>query len=155
MNLTLGFGDMPPASEALAVEPVGAGSSSVASVAITALTARFEEAMQQDGSPVRAVRHQPARPAKYGEFPPELNPALRTALAQRGIDRLYVHQATAVEHALQGKNVVVVTPTASGKTLCYNLPVVHSVLGDAAGRAIFLFPTKALAEDQRLELQRL
>ncbi|MBV9308007.1 MAG: hypothetical protein JOZ45_17800, partial [Acidobacteriaceae bacterium] len=54
MNLTLGFGDMPPASEALAVEPVGAGSSSVASVAITALTARFEEAMQQDGSPVRA-----------------------------------------------------------------------------------------------------
>src|SRR4051794_40591464 len=155
MNLTLGFEEIQPAPEPLAVESVAAGPNSIISGAVTALAARFEEAMQQDGSPVRAVRHQPARSAKYGEFPPELNPALRTALAERGIDKLYTHQATAVEGTLQGKNVVVVTPTASGKTLCYNLPVVHSILADPAARAIFLFPTKALAEDQRLELQRL
>jgi DEAD/DEAH box helicase domain-containing protein len=60
-----------------------------------------------------------------------------------------------VEHALAGRNAVVVTPTASGKTLCYNLPVLQTVLNDPSARAIYLFPTKALAEDQRLELQRL
>ena len=88
-------------------------------------------------------------------FPSALNPALRTALAGRGIENLYTHQAAAVELSLQGKNVVVVTPTASGKTLCYNLPVINEILTTPAARAIFLFPTKALAEDQRLELQRL
>jgi DEAD/DEAH box helicase domain-containing protein len=155
MNLTLGFEDPPSAPETLAVQPVTAETSPTASGAIGALVARFEEAMQQDGAPVRAVRHQPARPARYGEFPFELHPALRTVLAERGIDQLYVHQAKAVEQTLQGKNTVIVTPTASGKTLCYNLPVIHSVLNDPAARAIFLFPTKALAEDQRLELQRL
>jgi hypothetical protein len=68
---------------------------------------------------------------------------------------LYIHQAKAIDHAFARKNVVVVTPTASGKTLCYNLPVVDSILGCPTTRALFLFPTKALAEDQRLELQRL
>jgi DEAD/DEAH box helicase domain-containing protein len=119
------------------------------------LAARFIEAMQQDGSPVRAVRHQPAKAARYGTFPEVLNPLLRTALRQRGIENLYTHQAAAAELSLAGKNVVVVTPTASGKTLCYNLPVVHDILATLESRAIFLFPTKALAEDQRLELQRL
>ena len=123
--------------------------------AATPLAARFVEAMQQDGSPVRAVRHQPAQPARYGPFPELLNPALRSALAARGIENLYTHQAAAVELSLAGKNVVVVTPTASGKTLCYNLPVIHDILATRAARAILLFPTKALAEDQRLELQRL
>src|SRR5947209_520294 len=156
MNLTLGFEDTPSVPEALAVQPLTAGTDLAMSGVISALAARFEEAMQQqDGSPVRAVRHQPAQPAQYGEFPPELHPALRTALGERGIEKLYLHQAAAVEQALHGKNTVVVTPTASGKTLCYNLPVVHSILADPAARAIFLFPTKALAEDQRLELQRL
>ncbi len=117
--------------------------------------ARFEEAMQQHDSPVRAVRHQPAKPARFVPFPPHLNPALCSALAARGIENLYSHQAAAVELALAGKNAVVVTPTASGKTLCYNLPVVNAILADPTARAIFLFPTKALAEDQRLELQRL
>ena len=122
---------------------------------VQALAAHFQELMRQDGSSVRAVRHQPAKPARFGPFPEELNPLLRSALAARGIQNLYTHQSAAVEHALAGKNTVVVTPTASGKTLCYNLPVLHSLLADSAGRAIFLFPTKALAEDQRLELQRL
>jgi DEAD/DEAH box helicase domain-containing protein len=142
MNLTLDF-DIP---ESLALHPA---------TAAAPLAARFVEALQQDGSPVRAVRHQPAKAARYGAFPEALNPRLRAALVERGIDNLYTHQAAAVEWSLQGKNVVVVTPTASGKTLCYNLPVVDDILATPAARAIFLFPTKALAEDQRLEMQRL
>jgi DEAD/DEAH box helicase domain-containing protein len=142
MNLMLDF-DVP---EPLALHPSGA---------VGPLAAKFVEAMQQDGSPVRAVRHQPAQAARYGAFPALLNPALRGVLAGRGIENLYTHQAAAVELSLAGKNVVVVTPTASGKTLCYNLPVIHDILTAPAARAIFLFPTKALAEDQRLELQRL
>jgi len=142
MNLTLDF----DAAESLALNPA---------TPVGPLAARFVEAMQQDGSPVRAVRHQPAKAARYGVFPEALNPTLRQALAERGIENLYTHQAAAVELSLAGKNVVVVTPTASGKTLCYNLPVIHEILAAPAARAIFLFPTKALAEDQRLELQRL
>jgi DEAD/DEAH box helicase domain-containing protein len=117
--------------------------------------ARFEEAMQQHDSAVRAIRHQPAKAAQFAPYPEGLNPALRSALAARGIENLYSHQAAAVELALAGKNAVVVTPTASGKTLCYNLPVLNTILADPTARAVFLFPTKALAEDQRLELQRL
>src|SRR3954451_20601413 len=155
MNLTLGFEDAAPESTTatkpnLALETKARLSSTVQSLAV-----RFEEAMQQDGSPVRAVRHQPARPPKFGVFPERLNPALQSALAERGIEQLYTHQALAVEHALAGRNPVIVTPTASGKTLCYNVPVVHTILADPSARAVFLFPTKALAEDQRLELQRL
>lgn len=146
MNLALDFGDALASRENLAVEAVAPAS---------ALAARFTQSMQQDGSPVRAVRHQPARSAKFGAFPDRLNPILRSALAERDIHNLYTHQASAIEHALDGKNAVIVTPTASGKTLCYNLPVVEAILADNATRAIFLFPTKALAEDQRLELQRL
>jgi DEAD/DEAH box helicase domain-containing protein len=142
MNLTLDF----DAPESLVLNPVSA---------TKPLATRFVELMQQDESPVRAVRHQPARAARYGVFPETLNPQLSKALAGRGIENLYTHQAAAVELSLAGKNVVVVTPTASGKTLCYNLPVINDILATPAARAIFLFPTKALAEDQRLELQRL
>jgi len=122
---------------------------------IPALAAQFERDLAHDRSPVRAIRHQPARAAQWAAFPERLNPRLRAALGSRGIDQLYSHQAAAVEHALTGKCVAIVTPTASGKTLCYNLPVVDAILGDSAARAIYLFPTKALAEDQRLELQML
>jgi DEAD/DEAH box helicase domain-containing protein len=114
---------------------------------VPALAARFLDSMQQDDSSVRAVRHNPAKAAQFAPFPAALNPALKAALALRGIENLYTHQAAAAEYALAGKNAVVVTPTASGKTLCYNLPVVHSILADTSGRAIYLFPTKALAED--------
>ena len=76
-------------------------------------------------------------------------------LAAKSIQQLYTHQAEAVEHALAGRNVVVVTPTASGKTLCYNLPVLQTLLADPTARAFYLFPTKALAEDQRHELDSL
>ncbi len=147
MNLALDFGELPVTpTNPLALQSVSA---------IPALAARFADSMQQDDSPVRAVRHQPAKPPQFAPFPAALNPALKAALATRGIENLYTHQAAAAEHALAGKNAVVVTPTASGKTLCYNLPVVHGILSDPSARAIYLFPTKALAEDQRLEMQRL
>jgi DEAD/DEAH box helicase domain-containing protein len=80
---------------------------------------------------------------------------LRQALKSRGIARLYTHQAESIDHALAGQDVVVITPTASGKTLCYNAPVLHSILQDPSSRALYLFPTKALAQDQLAELQGL
>ncbi|MEZ4861546.1 MAG: DEAD/DEAH box helicase [Caldilineaceae bacterium] len=101
---------------------------------------------------VMAWRTLPPRPAHYAPYPPALHPALRATLAQRGIRQLYSHQAQAVERALAGQHLVVVTPTASGKTLCYNLPVLHTLLHDEAARALYLFPTKALAQDQLAEL---
>ena len=97
---------------------------------------------------VTAWERLPARPARYAPWPAGLDPRLRDALRAQGIERLYTHQAQAVEAALRGENVVVVTGTASGKTLCYNLPVLNSLLTDPHARALYLFPTKALAQDQ-------
>jgi DEAD/DEAH box helicase domain-containing protein len=115
--------------------------------------ARFQEWMADPESPVRAIRHQPARAGVYADFPEALAPSLKQSLATRGIHQLYSHQAQALEHAEAGRNVVVVTPTASGKTLCYNLPVLNRLITDPAARALYLFPTKALAEDQLQEFQ--
>jgi len=97
----------------------------------------------------------PALTAAYAEFPEALDPRLRRALEIRGISKLYTHQALAIDHALAGRHAVVVTPTASGKTLCYNAPILHSILQDPSSRALYLFPTKALAQDQLAELQGL
>lgn len=97
----------------------------------------------------------PARPARYAPFPSSLHASLREALAQRGIEQLYIHQVAAVEQVGAGHNVVVVTPTASGKTLCYNLPVLDTILRDPQARALYLFPTKALAQDQMAALHAL
>lgn len=96
----------------------------------------------------------PAQPAAWAPIPAELHPTVIRALHARGIAQLYSHQAEAVEHALAGRSVAVVTPTASGKTLCYNLPVLHALLAAPQGRALYLFPTKALAQDQLAELRR-
>jgi DEAD/DEAH box helicase domain-containing protein len=114
---------------------------------------RFQEWMSNPESPVRAIRHQPATPGEFAEVPAFLAPALREALIARGIQQLYSHQASALEHAQAGRNAVVVTPTASGKTLCYNLPVLNRLLAEPGARAMYLFPTKALAEDQLQEFQ--
>jgi DEAD/DEAH box helicase domain-containing protein len=100
-----------------------------------------------------AIRHEPATSGTYRDVPGSVNPTLRRALADRGIGQLYSHQAEAFDAIEQGQNVVVVTPTASGKTLCYNLPVLNLLLADPGARAMYLFPTKALAEDQLHELQ--
>jgi DEAD/DEAH box helicase domain-containing protein len=102
---------------------------------------------------VTAVRRLPAVPAQLAPFPEALDPRLKTALQSRGIAQLYTHQAEAIEHALAGRHTVVITPTASGKTLCYNAPVIDAILKDSSSRALYLFPTKALAQDQLAELQ--
>ncbi|HEX6488185.1 MAG TPA: DEAD/DEAH box helicase [Candidatus Dormibacteraeota bacterium] len=94
-------------------------------------------------------------PAEFADLPHDLHPALSSALRERGMDRLYTHQAQAWQAARSGRHVVVVTPTASGKTLCYNLPVLQTILERPEARALYLFPTKALAQDQLAELGRL
>ncbi len=101
---------------------------------------------------ITAVRRMPPVPAEYAPFPDGLDERLRTALTTRGVSALYAHQAEAIAHALAGRNVVVTTPTASGKTLCYNAPVIDAILTDPSSRALYLFPTKALAQDQLAEL---
>lgn len=97
----------------------------------------------------------PAREARYAAFPEGIDPRLPEALEKHGIHQLYTHQAACVEAARQGKDYVVVTPTASGKTLCYNLPVLNAILRDPDARALYLFPTKALSADQVSELYEL
>ncbi len=97
----------------------------------------------------------PPRPARTAPFPNRLHAKLQEALQQKGIGDLYVHQADSFEAITRGDHVVAVTPTASGKTMCYNLPVLQGVLGDDEARALYLFPTKALAQDQVAELQHM
>ena len=96
----------------------------------------------------------PARQGQYVALPEDLDARLVTALAARGVQRLYTHQGAAWESVQAGKHTVIVTPTASGKTLCYNLPVLQTALRDQA-RALYMFPTKALAQDQVAELMAL
>ncbi len=136
MNLSLGF---PEFSQELAV---------ATKPSLEAVVSHFRSAHQEPDSPVRAIHHQPATEGEYAEMPAGVDPRLRAALAESGIERLYTHQAEAFDQVAAGRNVVVVTPTASGKTLCYNLPVLNRLMGDAHARAMYLFPTKALAEDQ-------
>ncbi|WP_285851519.1 DEAD/DEAH box helicase [Priestia megaterium] len=93
--------------------------------------------------------------AKTAPFPASLHMKLRQALENRGIGSLYTHQKTAFDLATARKNVVAVTPTASGKTLCYNLPVLQSIMENDQARALYLFPTKALAQDQKSELNEI
>src|SRR4029453_6830984 len=100
-------------------------------------------------------RHIPAKPAEHGPWPSWLHPGLRAGLEARGIERLYTHQAEAVEAVHAGEDVTVVTPTASGKTLCYALPVLQAIAEDPESRALFLFPTKALSQDQVAEFSEL
>ena len=104
---------------------------------------------------VTAIHRMPAEAAQYGPYPDGVDDRLVTALRTRGIEQLYTHQSEAFAHVLQGRNVVSTTPTASGKTLCYNAPVLDAILKDPSTRALYMFPTKALAQDQLAELHRL
>ena len=95
-----------------------------------------------------ATREIPPRDARYAPFPPTMHESLKKALAMRGISQLYCHQAEAFEAAQAGQNVVLTTGTASGKSLSYLLPILHAVLEDPTTRALLIFPTKALSQDQ-------
>ncbi|HVQ42410.1 MAG TPA: DEAD/DEAH box helicase [Vicinamibacterales bacterium] len=129
--------------------------------ALSRMLAEFESGARtgvltaEDDPHVTAVKRLPAVAAQFAPFPEAMDPRLRRAMQARGLEQLYSHQAEAIDHALGGRNVVVVTPTASGKTLCYNAPVLQSILTDPSTRALYLFPTKALAQDQLAELHQM
>jgi DEAD/DEAH box helicase domain-containing protein len=116
-----------------------------------ATTEAVLERLLEEPSLERAVQHHayiPARDAVTAPFPEWLDARIVRGLQDRGITSLYSHQAAAVESVHAGEDIVVVTPTASGKTLCYTLPVLQALAEDPSARALFLFPTKALGQDQ-------
>lgn len=104
---------------------------------------------------VAAWRVTPATIGQFTDIPASVHAEVRSALQQRGMMKLYSHQMAAWEHVKSGHDTVVVTPTASGKTLCYNLPVLNAICEDPSVRALYIFPTKALAQDQVAELNEL
>ena len=118
--------------------------------ALGALAARY-----RGDEVLTSIKHIPAREAQFSPMPSWVRPELVAAYRAKGIDQLYSHQAAAAELARAGKDFVVVTPTASGKTLCYNLPILNAILENTDTRALYLFPTKALAQDQLTELHDL
>jgi DEAD/DEAH box helicase domain-containing protein len=123
--------------------------------ALTRLTAS-RAPMGAEADPIVTASHRlPAMAASFAPYPDGTDERLISGLAGRGIEQLYTHQAEAFGHVLAGRNVVTITPTASGKTLCYNAPVLNAILQDSAARALYLFPTKALAQDQLAELHAL
>ncbi|WP_407945062.1 DEAD/DEAH box helicase [Paenibacillus glycinis] len=93
--------------------------------------------------------------AKARPIPDSVDDRIRDALVRRGIQELYTHQHSAYEAVNKGENIVAVTPTASGKTMCYNLPVLQAIATDETSRALYIFPTKALAQDQKSELNEI
>lgn len=114
--------------------------------------------IERDAQLARRITHWqrlPAQPARYGDWPAGLDGRVIQAAQKLGIEAPYHHQALALAAALRGEHVVIVTPTASGKTLCYNLPVANRLLANPGARALYLFPTKALAQDQLAELASL
>jgi len=112
-------------------------------------------ARDRSGEVLTAVHHIPAREAKFAPMPDWVRADLTAVYREKGVGQLYSHQAAAAAAVHAGRNTVVVTPTASGKTLCYNLPVLNAVLENPDTRALYLFPTKALAQDQLSELHDL
>jgi DEAD/DEAH box helicase domain-containing protein len=120
--------------------------------ALKEIEEKFRASRTQGG--VTAIRHFPAREPRVAPFPASLPARLTEILKARGFASLYTHQAQAFNLAREGKSLVVVTPTASGKTLCYNLPILSELVENPEARALYLFPTKALSQDQLVELNR-
>lgn len=118
----------------------------------------FIEPLSQDPQLSKRVSHIEIikeKEAEFSDFPSDMNETLITALRNSGIKQLYSHQIQSYSLLKEGKNIVVVTPTASGKTLCYNIPVINTILKDESARALYLFPTKALSYDQLEGLEKL
>lgn len=122
-----------------------------------ALLKEVTVALQRPATPAQALAlaTQPPVEARYAELLHELHHDLSAALARRGIEQLYAHQGAAFDAALDGHDVVVTTSTASGKTLCFNLPVIDTALRYPSAKALYLYPTKALANDQLAALREL
>jgi DEAD/DEAH box helicase domain-containing protein len=114
----------------------------------------LEEIQLSSAGGVAVLRYFPPREARFAPFPEFLSPRLVAILKERGIHSLYSHQSAAARVAQEGRNLIVVTPTGSGKTLCFNLPVLHTLVENPEARALYLFPTKALSQDQLVELNR-
>ena len=149
-NLSLNFGEPLQIQHAAARNPLARRDGSLERV-----VEQMETLRQKPNSPITAIQRLPAREGKFSDLPDSVDARLKKVLAARGVSRLYSHQAEAFERIEAGENVVLVTPTASGKTLCYNLPVLNQLLEDSTACALYLFPTKALAEDQLAEFHGL
>jgi DEAD/DEAH box helicase domain-containing protein len=139
------------AAQSLAVGP---GKEPVTPARVREIVEQFAE-RDHFGEIITAVHHTDAREAHFAPVPPWVRDDLARVYADKGVAQLYSHQALAAQAVRDGRNVVVVTPTASGKTLCYNLPVLNTILENSDARALYLFPTKALAQDQLAELHDL
>ena len=123
---------------------------------LSALEALERFLAEPDIAEAVAVRHVLlAQDASYAPLPAWLDPRLVQALEKRGISSLYSHQREALDALHDGQDIIIVTPTASGKSLCYNLPVLQEISADPAARALYLFPTKALSQDQLAEFRSL
>jgi DEAD/DEAH box helicase domain-containing protein len=121
----------------------------------TALEPVLAALRRELGEQVVAELELPARPARTVEPDPPLPAAIAAALAASGVERLYEHQARALAAARAGENVLVTTETASGKSLVFQLPVLEEALAGGPGRALWIFPLKALGQDQRAKLAQL
>ena len=121
--------------------------------AIRTLVAELDADIRLPG--ITALRHFPAEPGDFRDFPDFLDPRLTEAFRKRGVEQLYSHQREVLDRVEAGESVAAVTPTASGKTLCFNAPVLNRILREPDARALYLFPTKALSQDQRKELLEL
>ncbi len=124
----------------------------------TAMSSEFVNLLRQLPGTTTQIAHVeqlPPRPARFAEPATPLHPLVAAALAERGVTQLYAHQAAAVDAARGGAHIGVVTATASGKTLCYQLPTLEAIIEEPQSRALFLFPTKALAHDQLRSLHGL
>ncbi len=142
---------MPSLANALAVRQQAAPVATIDTFreALEALAGRYRS------ETLTAIQHIPRREARLRPMPGWVRPELAAAYRAKSIEQLYLHQASAAELARAGANFVVVTPTASGKTLCYNLPILNAILENQDTRALYLFPTKALGQDQLSELHYL
>src|SRR3954469_14376647 len=109
-------------------------------------TSSWDDLLQ--GEEIAYLGTEPAREARLAPLPDELHQRVRDALAAQGIEQLYTHQRAAWDAAARGEHLIVTTGTASGKTLAFNLPVLDALVRDPKQRALYLYPTKALAQDQ-------
>src|SRR5687768_11985084 len=120
-----------------------------------AWTDALEDLLAGEDERLVARVHQPGHPAEHVPVPDDLHPKVAEALAQRGITSLFTHQVQAWDSVMHDGDTIVTTGTASGKSMCFNLPVLHVLAGDPRARALYLYPTKALAQDQARSLQEL